>query len=87
MSGYSQGFKKVIHQFFHQLALISHVQCWPVDAVNPKSAQVSFLIRVVDFFYLPACVSLFSLGAFLLATAITLMFYSPEELQEPKIAG
>lgn len=66
------------------MVLISHVQCWPLDAINTNSAQVSFVIWVVDFLYLPVCVSLLALGAFLLATAIKLMLPFPEELPESK---
>lgn len=66
------------------MVLISHVQCWPLDAINLNSAQVSFVIWVVDFLYLPVCVSLLALGAFLLATAIKLMLPFPEELPESK---
>lgn len=40
------GPEKVVHQLFYDLALGSHVRCYPLVAPGPYSARFAHLIRV-----------------------------------------
>lgn len=41
------GPKMILHQLFHCLALVSHLQYWPLRALVPNSARIAFLIGVI----------------------------------------
>lgn len=68
-------------QLFHYLALVSHVQYWPLCALGPNSAHIAFLIGVVICLFV---LLVLPWGAVLLPAANQLMSSFPEVPAEHK---